>query len=114
MIAAAVPGGSTYWNSIRIQKLMFWGQDFSSTASQSVPLTVEVTSVSGWSQPPMQYSDQGTGGQKRSTVGFKLGLLDQARYFGPADSTVVATVKTAPTSTVVVRASVELVSPLPV
>jgi len=117
-VAAAIPGGTTYWNSIRIQKLQFWGPDYNAieTLTPGVPsMTVTVPSNSSWSQPPMQFADSGTGGQKRATIGYKLGLLDQARFFGPADTTTLATIKVNSTSTaaVVVQVSVELVSPVP-
>lgn len=108
MLSAGVPGGLTYWNSIRIEKILVYSGDAGEEASR---LTVVVSPQSGWNQPPFQITDAGTVGNERARLGFKLGVLDRARWFGVADTTELCVVAGIADSTVIIQASVELLSP---
>lgn len=104
MLMAGVPGGITYWNRVRFERIDVWG-------GTSTSLGMRVMSQSGWDQPPLQMSDTGATGASRSAIGFRLGLLDRARFFGTADATVLATVSVPATDMdVTIHAVVELMS----
>lgn len=116
-IAASIPGGTTYWTRMRVSKVSIWA-DSASTGSGTiftVPLTVTLPSSGTWSQPAISFTDSGIYGQSRACVGFKLGLLDQARWFGTASTDVICNLsptETAPnTRTATVHVTVELMSP---
>jgi hypothetical protein len=99
--SAAVPGGTTYWNSIRIDRVDVWALDGGQAE-------VTVSPDSSWNQPPLHLLDIGTAGQRRGAVGFRLGLLDRARFFGVAAADAVCTVGG---GSLVIQASIELISP---
>jgi len=112
-LASGIPGGSSYWNSIRITAIDVWSTAGTATAGSTdgPPLQITVDSSSSWSQPPVTWIDSGTSGQERPRIGFTLGLLDQARFFGTADTTELFSAKGPPNTTLVVQCTVELVSP---
>lgn len=104
LLSSGVPGGLTYWNNMRIENLHVWAKD-----GQDVALTVYPQAA--WSQPPLSLVDSGTTGQRRAAVGFKLGLLDRARWFGTADTLVLATIAQSTSSSFVIHATIELMAP---
>jgi hypothetical protein len=113
-IAAAVPGGTTYWSRIRIQKITVWADGqvvASSSSSVSTPLTINLLASVNWSQPAMSFTDNGTAGAERAVVGFKLGMLDQARWFGTADNVTLFTISNPADRQITVHATVELMGP---
>jgi len=92
---------------MRVEKIDVWGSGLDDST-----VTLEVVPDSSWDQPPLQLVDAGTPGQRRPAVGVRLGLLDRARWLNTADTTVLCTVSTSSsTATVVIQATVELVSP---
>lgn len=104
-IAAAVPGGLTYWNTLRVERINVWAG-----AQQDNTMTVQVPSLGG-NNPPLTLTDSGTGGARRPAVGFRLGLLERSRFYGVADTTTLVTVSASVPTTVVIQATVELASP---
>lgn len=112
-LSSGIPGGSSYWNSIRITAIDVWGTATSNTipGADVIPLQITVDSSSSWSQPPVTWIDSGTSGAERPRIGFALGLLDQARFFGTADTTELFSAKGTPQSSLIVQCTVELVSP---
>jgi len=107
-LMGGVPGGITYWNRVRFERFDVWsGAD----AASSDVLTVTVSPQNDWSQPVFSVKDSGTVGNTRAKVGFRLGLLDRARYFGTAATTELFVVGGLATSEVIIQASVELISP---
>jgi len=113
MLAASIPGGASYWNSIRFEKFDIWNSSYGNNGStEAGQLAVTVGPNAGTGQPPFQVTDHGTTGQRRAAVGFKLGLLERAHFFGTADTTVLFTV-TSPAgmgANVIVHATIELMS----
>jgi hypothetical protein len=109
VLMAGVPGGLTYWNRVRFEKFEIWSN---SSSSGTDTLSVLVSTQDDWSQPTVSFTDTGTYGARRASVGFKLGLLDRARWFSTADATVLFTAKadTGSAGTLVVQATVELLS----
>lgn len=105
-IAAAVPGGLTYWNNFRIERIDAWG-----TAQADATLSLTLAPQSGWNQPPFTVLDSNTSGQRRPACGVKLGLLDRARFWGPADETTLVTVSQSVAGLIIVQATIELISP---
>lgn len=112
-LASGIPGGSSYWNSIRVTAIDVWGTATSTTTpgADTGSLQINVDSSSSWSQPPVTWIDSGTSGAERPRIGFTLGLLDQARFFGTADTTVLFSAKGTPQTSLIVQCTVELVSP---
>jgi hypothetical protein len=109
-LMAGVPGGTSYWNNVQVERIEVFGSDL--TAVGSTQLTLTVDPVSAYSQPPFVVSDEGTTGAERARCGVRLGLLDRARWFGTADTTVLATVSASSTTeAVLVYASIQLISP---
>jgi len=114
-VAASIPGGTTYWTRMRVSKVSIWADGANTNTGQSASLTVTLPSSSTWSQPAISFTDSGVYGQSRACVGFKLGLLDQARWFGTASTDVICNLS--PTSpspnfrTATVHVTVELMSP---
>jgi hypothetical protein len=105
-----VPGGSTYWNSVQVERIEVYGSDAGGADPFGLILTVEP--VSGYSQPPFSVTDSGTTGAERARCGVRLGLLDRARWFGTADTTAIATVSSGTAvESVTVYASIQLISP---
>lgn len=109
-LATGVPGGTTYWNSMQVERIDVYGPD--QAGGEPLGITLTVQPASSYSQPPFVVSDEGTFGSERARCGVRLGLLDRARWFGVADTTVLATVS-GPTATgdITVYASVNLISP---
>jgi hypothetical protein len=108
MLSAGVPGGLTYWSRIRVEKIEVWSD---ATAEGSDLLEVQVSPDTSWNQPPFAVRDSGTVGNERAHVGFKLGLLDRARWFGTADTTELCVVRSGPDTACILQASIELISP---
>jgi hypothetical protein len=119
-VSAALPGGQTYWNRCRIESVKVWGSASPGTAAksgESTPLIVRLPSDASWSQPISQWEDSGTAGQRRPAVGFQLGLLDRARWFGTSDNhvlcTIVQGIEEGTIQTVVIHVSASWMSPVP-
>jgi len=109
VLMAGVPGGLTYWNRVRFEKFEVWSN---SPASGTDTLSVLISTQDDWSQPTVSFLDTGTYGERRANIAFKLGLLDRARFFSTADTTVLFTAKSDSSGAglVVVQATVELLS----
>jgi hypothetical protein len=113
-VASSIPGGTTYWARMRISKVNVWmdmGPGTTSSTTGPVPLTVTLPSSNTWSQPAISWTDSGIVGQSRACVGFKLGLLDQARWFGTAATDVICTLSSGSNRSATVQVTVELMSP---
>jgi len=109
MLSASIPGGLTYWSRVRFEKFDVW----SGSPDEAAKLSITVGPDASSAQPPFQITDHGTSGQRRSAVGFKLGLLERARFFGTADTTALFTVlaPAGPGVQVFVHTTIELISP---
>jgi hypothetical protein len=108
-IMQGVPGGNTFWSSVRVSTIELWAP---ADANTTRPLQVTTVLDSSGGMPPLTWMDSGTQGSVRPKVGFKLGLLDQARWFSPAATFTFCTIKSAPVATSLVgQATVELLSP---
>lgn len=101
-----VPGGAAFWSAVQVERIDVYGPD-----NGGFELTLTVAPQSDWNQPPFSVTDFGTQGNERARCGVRLGLLDRARWFGTADTTVLATVGGASTGSVIIQASVNLISP---
>jgi hypothetical protein len=113
-LAAMIPGGTSYWNSIQVERIDVWGSDGNTgTLGALSALTLTVQPNSSYSQPPFVVTDNGTSGAVRARVGVRLGLLDRARWFGVADTTPLATISGdgTPTESIIIQASVVVISP---
>jgi hypothetical protein len=110
MLMAGVPGGLTYWNSVRLERVDFWSN--SSATSGTDTLTVAISPVTSWNQPAVEWTDTGVVGQRRAHVGFLPGLLDRARYFNTADNSSICAVgiDTTGEAAVICQAKIELLS----
>jgi hypothetical protein len=109
-LCAGIPGGLTYWNRVRFEKFDIWNNSALEGQTQSGPLAISIAPDSTSGQPPFQLVDNGTVGNRRSGVGFRLGLLERARFYGTADTTVIFTVQSG--SSVLVQVTMELLSPI--
>jgi hypothetical protein len=110
LLATGVPGGTTYWNSMQVERIDVYGSDQAGVTPLGISLTVQPQS--SYAQPPFVVTDEGTYGSERARCGVRLGLLDRARWFGVADTTVLATVDgELATGDITVYASVNLISP---
>jgi len=90
-----------------IERIDVWG-----SASEDSTVAMQVVGDSSWNQPPVQWQDVGVPGQSRPRIGVRLGLLDRARWFGTADTTTLVNLSTSSnTATIVVQATIELLSP---
>jgi len=87
LLAAGVPGGSTYWRDMRIERLDFWSTHAPATGSGSDTIVVTAAGNSGNGQTVAQWLDSGVPGKRRAHVGFRLGLLERARFWNTADNT---------------------------
>jgi hypothetical protein len=115
LIMQGVPGGTSFWSSVRFEKFEIYGPA-SLNLGKEARLEVLIQSQSSYSQPPFSLADAGTSGNRRPCVAFQLGLLDRARFFGVADTTVLAVVGVQDANAylagdVIVQATVELISP---
>jgi hypothetical protein len=109
-LMAGVPGGLTYWNSFRVERVDFWGDDdFDNKGNESF-LTIIAAQNSAWNQPQFGFSDVGTYGSRRAAVGFRLGLLDRSKYFATAATDNLCTISAPVGSFVIVQATIELLS----
>jgi len=107
ILMSTVPGGLTFWNRVRVERIDVWGSGIDDSTLQ-----VEIVPDVAWNQPSLQLEDVGTPGQRRPAIGVRLGLLDRGRWFGTADTTVIAQVSTSSlTSNIIVQATIELTSP---
>jgi hypothetical protein len=109
-LLAGVPGGNTYWHKFRIERIDLWG-DQSTPGDSTNFLRVTLAADSSWDQPNFQVTDNGTVGNERPRVAFRLGLLDRARWFTTADTTVVCLITGPVNTNVTIQATVELISP---
>jgi hypothetical protein len=108
ILMTGVPGGVTYWRNCRIERIDI----FSNSAPASLD-TITVTSAGNDSngQTIAQWIDTGTPGQERAHVGYRLGLLERARWWNTADNTPLGAVSVDKgPNLVVVQAVVELES----
>jgi len=108
VLSAGVPGGLTYWSRMRIEKIEAYSDDVVAVSGQ---MSLQVSPQSGWDQPPFAIRDAGTVGNERARLGFKMGLLDRSRWWNTADVTELCVISTAPDSTIILQASIELISP---
>jgi len=118
-IAAAVPGGLTYWTRIRVSSMRIYSQDVLSAVGEaqiSPTLRVDFSS-DGVNAPTVSWSDQGTSGQRRAAIAFAPGLRVQSEWFGTSQTTTICNVRLLNGSTiltghsVLVQAVIELLSP---
>jgi hypothetical protein len=117
-LMTAVPGGNTYWSRVRVNLIRLWAPTFANQASTGDSPTLRVVSGDdGLNEPPVSWSDNGTGGQQRPRIAFALGLREQAAWHGVASNQLLCTVawtnSAGGTPFVIVQASVELLSPSP-
>jgi hypothetical protein len=110
-LMAGVPGGLTYWHRFRVERVDLWGSD-TITSESSNSLSVVLSASSSWDQPNFQVTDVGTIGNERPRVGFRLGVLDRARWFNTAATELLCLITGSPGTEVTVQATVELVSPV--
>lgn len=110
-LMAGVPGGLTYWNAARLEKVSVWGDQLVA-GNGSGYLEVALPPVSGWSQPATKWIDEGTLGNNRPHISFKYGILERARFLSTADDTPLFSVEGGQdTGQAVIHATLELVSP---
>lgn len=106
ILSVGVPGGLTYWSTMRVEKLSFW-----TTTVTTGSLNVEVLGDSSWSLPKRVFSDKGAEASQRPKIGLKLGLLDRARFYSTAATSALCAVGTSePNIPITVQATVELIS----
>lgn len=111
-IMSGVPGSTTFWQGVRFEKFMVYGGDSLGTPGGSIPIQVNVGSLPGGF---LSIRDEGTTGATRPSVGFRLGLVDRATWYGPADVSPLFSVnQTSSLRPIVVYATVALRSPAPV
>lgn len=121
-LAQIVPGGTSFWNRIRIEKITVWLKpSVEGTASRldQEQLQVQLPGDDTKGIPPVSYRDNGILGQSYPAIAFKPGLAQRQRWYNPASEDVIfiATSQnsSAPPSSVnaefIVAATLELVSP---
>ena len=89
LIMGQVPGGATFWQSLQVHTVKVWGHTGGGTVEIGGAIDVLVTDPSGES---WRLHDEGVFGSRRSKVGWELPLLTRAKWFGPADTTPLATI----------------------
>lgn len=106
ILMAGVPGGQTYWRECRIERI-----DVFSNSSPGEIDSINVVIAGSGSQGVAQWLDNGVPGSHRAHIGYRLGLLDRAKWHNTADGTNLGsiTASTRPGS-VIVQAVVELQS----
>jgi len=111
-IATSFPGAA-FWSRFRIEKIAIWGRTLvSGTVLQtSGAITVDIPADVSWNQPPMRLTDDGIEGQSRPKIAFKLGLLDRARFFTPADETIICSISGSANELITCQFTLQLVSP---
>jgi hypothetical protein len=118
-VALAVPGGNTYFNTMRVEKVQVWGAatNVGGGGSEGTPLTVTIPAVTSWNQPAEKFVDSGTSGSTRPKIGFKLGLLQASRFMGTSDTQIICNINQAPQlageTRIVIHVTVELAGPIP-
>lgn len=111
VLSAGIPGGLTYWRDMRVERLDFWSDHVITAVVGIDQLTITAAGNSDSGQTVAQYIDSGVPGHRRAHVGFKLGLLQRARFLSTADDTPLASVAyDGGASHVIVQATVELAS----
>jgi hypothetical protein len=88
-IMANLPGSTTFWQGCRFEKFLVYGAQMGTAVDFFEPLQVNVGALPGGF---LSLRDDGTTGQTRAKVGFRLGLLARSAWFGPADTTVLFSV----------------------
>lgn len=115
-VTGAIPGGQTYWTRVRFDTIKVWGAS-TQAGKEGDPLILLLPVDTSWDQPPLEAEDAGVMGQRRPAVGMRLGLLESARWFGTADTTILCRVRqsnVSPSDTqLVIQANLELMSPSP-
>lgn len=108
----AVPGGTTFWNSVRVNKVACWGQSVAnaSLATAANGIRFDVAGHSDWGQPATRFVDDGVFGQSRPKLAIALGALQRMRYFGPAETDTLVTVTGTPGEILTLQFSLELIS----
>lgn len=107
ILMAGVPGGQTYWRECRIERIDI----FSNSAPGEIDTINLVTAGDSSVNGVAQFMDTGVPGSHRAHIGYRLGLLDRARWYSTAATTGLGslTASTRPGS-VTVQAVVELQS----
>jgi hypothetical protein len=114
MIMTAVPGGLTFWSKMRVNSIRVWGEPATAVTN---PAGISVTATgTAAGLAPTSWEDVGTAGAQRSHIAFLPGLQDQSTWNSVASTQSVFTVRSVPplAQTVLVQASVELLSPSPI
>jgi hypothetical protein len=115
-LMAGVPGGLTYWNSVRVERLDFWSM-WNGQASNTIHVTIPT--ASSWGQPQSEWTDSGVPGKRRAHIGIRFGLIERSRFAGTATTDTLCLVSVDGSSTteapsfVTCQAVIELISPLP-
>jgi len=109
ILSAGIPGGLTYWSKMRIERLDFWSNS-SSTGTDTIQVQVPPGAISG--SPPASWTDTGVYGQRRAHIGFRFGLSERQFWHTTADEKSLCNVRTdvTPSTTVIIQATVELMS----
>lgn len=110
MLSAGIPGGLTFWNSMRIDGIYAYG-DSAGAVGDDHQISIQASNSTSWNQPPFNIRDTGTLGQSRPRVGYRLALLDRARWFGTAATEELCVVNAPADSIVTVQATIEIISP---
>jgi hypothetical protein len=113
MIMTAVPGGLTFWSRMRVNSIKVWGAP---ATVGSDPPGISVQAATGTGFAPTSWVDMGTAGARRSHVAFIPGLLEASMWSQVASTSPVFSVRSVPNAdaqTVLVQASIELLSPAP-
>lgn len=115
-LMAGVPGGSTYWGRVRIERLDVWS-DFKipteGATSTTNTDTLTVAIPPGGVSPATEWTDTGVPGQRRAHIGFRLGLMKRAEYNITANSTILCYAgMDTEDAFMIVQATVELTSPV--
>jgi len=113
-IMNAVPGGLTYWSRMRVNSIKVWGAP-ATVGSDPPGISVKASGVAA-GLAPTSWVDMGTAGARRSHIAFTLGLQDQSTWRAVASLQDIFTVNSVPNTdpqTVLVQASIELLSPTP-
>jgi hypothetical protein len=107
MLSAGLVGGLTYWKVLQIDSIRVYSD---AAAEASNLLTVSISPSSSWAQPNLVIKDSGTVGNERARIGFRLGLLDRARWFGTASTEELFVASASPDETIIVQALVTVIS----
>jgi hypothetical protein len=116
ILMTAIPGGTTFWNKVRVQAIRVWAETSISGTGGSLTtpqLRVDVSN-DGVNEPTVSWTDTGTTGQRRPGIAFSLGLREQASWFGVASTQNIFNVRVlnaTATEPITVQAVVELLSP---